>query len=1094
MISFGNLSVGAASSGYYNVEGYYARSSEEAQEASQWFGKGAESFGLTGHVDPEKFEEILSGVTPDGKQIGRGNGKGGEEHRPGSDFTFAPAKSVSIMALIGDDKRIVAAHDKAVRVAVEWLEKEVVQTRARDPETGKIVRRGDQNAIIGIFRHDTSRDMEAQLHSHTVFANMVIDGDGKWRAMENSGMLDARKTADTIYNNVLAADITGFGYKIERLGETKAPHIIGVPKEIQQAHSSRSIAIKAELEHSNDSNRAAAANRAAIRTRASKTNNVDRGELYAEWRREAAEMGFGKEEISRLIEGAKEAETPITDASRLKDAIAATDYAIAHISERKSVYERTELVNTALGRASVATLPDIDAQIFIRTEKGELFDTISDGAAKLTDSKTVAQERAVLEGWRIGKGEGARVMDDRTVTQSLSGTSLSEGQQDSVRMSLVSTDRFVGIQGYAGTGKTFMLDKLSSMAEREGYEVVALAPTNKAVKEVQSVGVEASTLQGFLARYEGAANGRMSDAATARFRQEYSDKIVFVDESSFVSTAMMADFQAIMNHAQADKVILMGDVRQLDAVGAGSPFRALQNAGMQTATMLDIRRQNDPELLAAVYHTIKGEIGDAFGKISESIREVRDPEDKLAAAGAAGHEWLARSEVERPSTLVIAQSNEWRGHINETIRDGLREEGQITGPDHVFDRYSALHYTTAQASIAENYHQGLVVIFERDIKGAGVTKGDTFEVMGVDYENGALKLGNVDRELIYQPGRSTQAASAITVYEKERIALAAGDVIRFDRTDRDADIQNKSAGQIVELTHHVVTVQIEGEAEPRDISATSDIMRHVDYGWGATMHGAQGATGESPILAMNAHSPLSTQKSFYVGISRAAEDVTLFTNDREELQSNITKATGERVDALEVLPERIYGSELDVQRDPAGPDVTGNAPSLKDVNVVLFDELMSAPEITPDRENDAASVYAEFGPDEPIIATRNDADASAEYGAPGVSSERDPDTVIDPLIEARSSAESDESKDGGNRAENASPDGQEEERDIEFVERDLDAIDTEITDAEKDLNDDHKTTRDEMNITAEIPQKEIGEEAEIEPEKSTRIIDEEYER
>lgn len=1090
MISFGNVSAGAASSGYYNVEGYYARSSDEAQEASQWFGKGAESVGLSGHVEPEAFVDVLNGIAPDGVQLGRGDGKGGFEHKPGDDLTFAPSKSVSVMALIGNDKRIVAAHDKAVTTAMKWIEKEVLQTRARDPETGEIVRRGDQKMLAGLFRHDTNRNMDAHLHTHAVVANMVIDGDGKWRSVQNQSLLNSLTSADTIYNNALASGLKELGYQIHRNGTTSAPHISAVPQIVQDAHSSRRQEVLAELEKSTASNINKASDRAALKTRASKSNNVDRGELYAGWRREAAEMGFGKEEISRLIEGSKEAETPTTEASRLKDAIAATDYAIAHISERQSVYERTDLVNTALGRASVATLPDINAQIFMRTEKGELFDTISDGAAKLTDSKTVALERAVIEGWRVGKGEGARIMDDRAVTQSLSGTSLSEGQQDSLRLSLVSTDRFVGIQGYAGTGKTFMLDKLSSMAAREGFEVVAFAPTNKAVKEVQSVGVEASTLQGFLARYEGAANGRMSDTATAKFRQEYSDKIVFVDESSFVSTAMMADFNAIMNHAQAEKVVLMGDVRQLDAVGAGSPFKALQNAGMQTATMLDIRRQNDPELLAAVYHTIKGEIGDAFGKISENIREVRDPGDKLAAAAAAGREWLTRPEVERSSTLVIAQSNEWRGHINETIRDGLREEGQITGPDHSFDRYAALHFTTAQASVAENYHQGLVVIFERDIKGAGVAKGDTFEVMGVDYENGALKLGNADRELLYQPGRSTQAASAITVYEKERIDLAAGDVIRFDRTDRDADIQNKSAGQIVELTHHAITVQIEGEAEPREIAATSDIMRHVDYGWGATMHGAQGATGESPILAMNAYSPLSTQKSFYVGISRAADDVTLFTNDRNELQSNIAKATGERVDALEVLPERIYGNELDAERDPAGPDVTGNAPDLRPSREAIPDAVPEAFGIAHGRDSELPEFFPELGSAEP----EKEIDTDGTKPIPKFLTEPENDGLLDDRDRGHSEPSNEATIEPENRAETASPDGQEEERNLELVERELDIIETEKADPEYEIDDDHKNNRDEMNISAEMSSKEISEETENEPDKPTRIIEEEYER
>ncbi len=105
MLSIGNLSAGQASSGYYRQDGYYAKDSEEAREASQWFGKGAEAAGLSGYVDPKTFDDVMKGINPDGEQMGRKDKNGEIAHRAGMDLTFSPSKSVRFGSLVGGDER-----------------------------------------------------------------------------------------------------------------------------------------------------------------------------------------------------------------------------------------------------------------------------------------------------------------------------------------------------------------------------------------------------------------------------------------------------------------------------------------------------------------------------------------------------------------------------------------------------------------------------------------------------------------------------------------------------------------------------------------------------------------------------------------------------------------------------------------------------------------------------------------------------------------------------------------------------------------------------------------------------------------------------
>ncbi len=153
---------------------------------------------------------------PDGPHLGR-RGKDGEiEHRPGRDVTMSAPKSVSLVALIGGDERIVAAYDRAVTTTLGWVEKNAVLTRMQDGTTGAMVHAGDQKTVVATFRHDTSRNLDPQLHTHCVIANMVQSADNRWRTMVNDGLYRQQKAISAIYRAELAEGLGHLGYELER--------------------------------------------------------------------------------------------------------------------------------------------------------------------------------------------------------------------------------------------------------------------------------------------------------------------------------------------------------------------------------------------------------------------------------------------------------------------------------------------------------------------------------------------------------------------------------------------------------------------------------------------------------------------------------------------------------------------------------------------------------------------------------------------------------------------------------------------------------------------------------------------------------------
>ena len=293
------VSIGAVASpsqgvGYYERDGYYEKNDPAHRQASAWAGRGAEALNLAGPVDPGTFKAILEGRVPGGPRLGRA-GKGGVlTHRPGRDLTFSAPKSVSLAALIGGDARVVEAHDRAVKRALGWIERNAAETRMKDPETGRMIRTGDQKTVAATFRHDASRNLDPQLHTHAVLANMVQGKDGKWRTMANEGLYRRQKLIGMIYRSELAQGLARLGYGVEKTHADGRFEIAGVPRKVIEAFSSRRAEIEAAMAGrglGTPAENQRAAERAALMTRAGK-RDVDKQALRANWEKQAAGLGF----------------------------------------------------------------------------------------------------------------------------------------------------------------------------------------------------------------------------------------------------------------------------------------------------------------------------------------------------------------------------------------------------------------------------------------------------------------------------------------------------------------------------------------------------------------------------------------------------------------------------------------------------------------------------------------------------------------------------------------------------------------------------------------------------------------------------------
>ena len=232
---------------------------EHRRVQGEWHGRGAELLGLRGEVTREQFEAVREGLHPETGEFLRPRhsadrmGEDGSEQSKGRslyDLTFSAPKSVSIQALVGADERLVAAHDKAVR---ETLAEAESHSATRVRLNGANEDRTTANWIVATYRHDTSRELDPQLHTHAVAANLTYDGvEGRWKALQASGLYERRAYLTEVYRNALAREVRGLGYEIEPRRDSKGKdhgfEIRGVSNELLEKYSVRSAQRDAAIE------------------------------------------------------------------------------------------------------------------------------------------------------------------------------------------------------------------------------------------------------------------------------------------------------------------------------------------------------------------------------------------------------------------------------------------------------------------------------------------------------------------------------------------------------------------------------------------------------------------------------------------------------------------------------------------------------------------------------------------------------------------------------------------------------------------------------------------------------------------------------
>jgi len=506
------------------ADNYYV--SEQAQ--AMWQGEGAELLGAKDSpVEREDFIAYLEGrlTNPETGEIqDLSHNSKGDNRRLGFDFTVSPSKSVSIVALIGQDERVFEAHDKANAAAMSWLEEHAAIYRAKGEDGVNIYMQGG-NLLYATVQHHTNRENEPQLHNHNVIVAAVYDkADQKWRSLTNDELLRLRSKADIIYKSELAAGLKRAGYELEHDANGVDFEIKGVSKEQVAAFSARSEQIeKALLARNIDPSEASyEARQAATLASRSAKRELPREDLQRTWSEAASGTGL---DLGAVVGAARERAAQkglsqdleaTADAKAKQAGLEAVSWAVKHLSEREQSFLKTDLETEAIKFSGAqATLKDVRWGIEQQLARGVLIERGKDdeGRAVYTTMSGVTYERSLLSMVEAGKEKGRPLLTNDTefATAVIAFEArkseelgkpfkLSDEQLVSAQNVLMHRDQWQGIQGDAGTGKTAALEFVRGAAEERGWNIMGIATSAKAARELEeSSGVKSQTVASFMA-------------------------------------------------------------------------------------------------------------------------------------------------------------------------------------------------------------------------------------------------------------------------------------------------------------------------------------------------------------------------------------------------------------------------------------------------------------------------------------------------------------------------------------------------------------------------------------------------------------------
>ncbi len=867
--------------------------SEQEKVEGMWMGRLASKFDLMmrsvetetfslfqRNINPETMEKLTQRTVMTGVRF--------------FDFQCAAPKSVSILAMFDD--RLVKAHDMAVLEAMRELEKlAAVRIRKGDHVrtnnleiTGKI--------LYAAFRHDASRALDPQLHTHNVVVNLTEDSKGNCKALESVEMCRAVRYAGKVYHNALSKQCRELGYemvnRLDEKGNITWQDIAGVSEDVMERFSKRRRQIEEEeakfAEEHGRKPTLSENNFLSVSTSSSKMKHSNSREV-----REKQLNELSYEEVSGLRTLVRKSREHYGEFSEDGPELARKmlQEAMPLVFERESVVKLdkvlAEALNRNLGRISLETLKEAARGIDELRNLGGLA-----GNPWVSPQEVINRELFAIEAV-----ENQRDLFDAIAPdfQAFPGEDSRIKQAELIHGMLSSKDRFNLFRGVAGAGKTSTLQELCRGLRSGGIkDIYVIAPTNSATDVLKQEGFEQSqTVASFLLSPKKPPAG----------------SYIMIDESGLNS--LREGVEIIRTAREANyRVLFVGDARQHTAVESGDFFRLLEDhSEIRRFSLTDIYRQRNEEYRRGISDCALGNFEAAFGRFDQN-GFIHEDKGKYLEAAAQSYMDYTDGGRNIDQAILASPTHEEGDRLTEAVRMKLKESGSVAATGRTVEVFRSWSKPKAWIQNPANYVSGTVIGFIRNMKGIA-RAGEVARIQFV--RNNYLYLDNGVR--VY----AKSAADFIEVGEMRQIELCKGDLIQFNVNLCARKIYNGNIAMITDDPTQVMMLYSDGK--PRELVKLPPDYATFKYGWVTTSHKSQGRTAENVVVAAQA----MDRKAFYVALSRGRKHMALHCPEKEFLKQQLNFRFGDRLSVHDLVKDgRILplSSEAAEHKAKTLPDTT----------------------------------------------------------------------------------------------------------------------------------------------------------------------------
>uniref|UniRef100_UPI000C8343E9 conjugative transfer relaxase/helicase TraI n=1 Tax=Vibrio splendidus TaxID=29497 RepID=UPI000C8343E9 len=816
---------------------------KDQEENTFWHGKLAIEAGLAGKpVEQATLESVLSG------SLGGETIKGKrDDHKSGFDLTFSAPKTVSVLALVSGDNRLIEAHNNAVKFALTELERDVAQFTTINKEGAREFHNTD-SMIFAVVRHKTSRENDPQVHSHALAANMTRDQEGKLRTLASSlkqkgGVINGtgeriynfQKYYGILYQSQLAKDAQALGYSTRGVGNGQF-EISGVPQPILDASSTRKQQIdQRTLDLGFDSR--ASKDVANLDTRKSKTYQSS-DSLNKQWQSTVKEQGYEPAELVTMAQQVKEAQnTP-----PLGETQAAISRAIDHLGQYSTALHLEKIIELTASEFTKGGVQlnalDIKKVADEMIKQGDLIGLNHKG--QYTTKGLIDNEKALIDSTQ-GR---AHHMRTHVESSTLNKLAISENQQRILTDLYHSTKQFHVVNVHGSSQDIAQL--LLNVGNHSGKRVQLVSQSVKAKTEgMESVQRKSQTLSAWVGQLFSPEQRHTTHSLLQSDTPLTNKDVLLIDDANKMSAN---ELLALTDKAKqsSSKVVMLNRVSSRQGFKANNAISLYQKGNVESHSWVGKRASNT------------------------NVKLHDNDTDRIARVYA--------DLPDKANTQVIATSSVEQRRLTEAIRGQLKNTGALARHETTLFTQTPHHLSKAQQPLVQHYKPGMTLThWEKN-------KPQSFVIASIDKESNTMTaLSKHDGQShTFDPSSRAFKHMKMQTNKPQSLNIAQGERLRTLGKHFPAGLDANQSYLVTHIDKESLTLESKGETQRLNLESLKDAPLQYDY-----VHSAHHIEPKAHTLLSGKAFTLS--KPLINDLTEKTERLDIFTDKPDKAQSALEK-------------------------------------------------------------------------------------------------------------------------------------------------------------------------------------------------------------